>query len=61
MYDKKPLDVWADNGGRRVIRDRRVKVSVPPFEERRLNWERRSGFDRRIKSSLKKQEERRDR
>ena len=38
-----------DNGGRRMIRDRRYLVSAPRGEERRTNWERRSGYDRRLR------------
>ncbi len=60
MDKKEHLDTWADNGGRRIIRDRRVMVSVPLEEDRRTNLERRSGFDRRIKPALIEQDEQRD-
>ncbi len=38
----------ADNGGRRVDKDRRFLVSIPCSLERRTNWDRRSGYDRRL-------------
>ncbi|HSO20125.1 MAG TPA: hypothetical protein VLT88_11730, partial [Desulfosarcina sp.] len=44
-----PIEKLADNGGRRCIRDRRFLVSTPRENERRTNWERRSGYDRRLK------------
>jgi hypothetical protein len=49
----------ADNGGRRRIKDRRFLVSVPYENERRTNWERRSGFDRRLRRVLGRSEDRR--
>jgi hypothetical protein len=41
--------VVADNGGRRRLRDRRFLLSVPFSGERRIQWERRSGYDRRLR------------
>ena len=38
-----------DNGGRRRIRDRRFLISVSREQDRRTNWERRSGYDRRLR------------
>ena len=52
------IDV-ADNGGRRQIRDRRFLVSVPCAQERRTNWDRRSGYDRRLRRILGHPEDRR--
>lgn len=54
----KAIDV-ADNGGRRRVRDRRFLVSVPCAQERRTNWDRRSGYDRRLKRVLGYVEDRR--
>lgn len=48
-----------DNGGRRRIRERRFLVSVPFKNERRTNWERRSGYDRRLRRVLGSAEDRR--
>ena len=42
----------ADNGGRRRVLDRRFMVSVPCDQERRTNWDRRSGYDRRLRRIL---------
>jgi len=41
-----------DNGGRRRVHDRRFLVSVPCGQERRTNWDRRSGYDRRLRRIL---------
>jgi hypothetical protein len=41
-----------DNGGRRRIRDRRFLVSGPFENDRRTNWDRRSGYDRRLRRVL---------
>ncbi len=49
----------ADNGGRRRIMDRRFMVSVPCNQERRTNWDRRSGYDRRIRRILEYPDDRR--
>ncbi len=48
-----------DNGGRRRIRDRRFLVTVPYEDDRRTNWERRSGYDRRLRRVLVSPEDRR--
>jgi hypothetical protein len=48
-----------DNGGRRRIKDRRFLVTVPYENERRTNWERRSGYDRRLRRILGSVEDRR--
>jgi hypothetical protein len=48
-----------DNGGRRQNRDRRFLVSVPCGNEKRTNWERRSGYDRRLRRILGSVEDRR--
>lgn len=42
----------ADNGGRRRVVDRRFIISVPCDQERRINWDRRSGYDRRLRRIL---------
>ena len=49
MNEHPPPEDLADNGGRRRIRDRRFLISVPAVNDRRTNWERRSGFDRRLR------------
>jgi hypothetical protein len=41
--------VVTDNGGRRRLPDRRYLLSVPFSGDRRIQWERRSGYDRRLR------------
>ena len=52
------IDV-TDNGGRRRVRDRRFLVSVPFPQDRRTNWERRSGYDRRLRRIVDNKTQRR--
>jgi len=53
------MNASADNGGRRRIRDRRFLVSVSRKQDRRTNWERRSGYDRRLRRTTDVANERR--
>ena len=56
-----PTSIYtADNGGRRRTRDRRFLIcAMPPYRERRTNWERRSGVDRRLRHVPEYPEDRR--